>query len=208
MAARRPAGIILSGGPKSVNVEGAPRLDPAVYAARRPRARHLLRRPADRPAARRRGRPTPAGASTAAPRSTLTSDGPAPSVLFGAVPPDVRRVDEPLRRHLGPRRPASGRRRRPPDSPVAALEDSGRGDLRRAVPPRGGAHPRRPGDAQGVPLRRVRVPAGVDDDIGHRGVGRRPSGPRSEPSGSSAGCPAGWTRRWPPPWCTRRSATS
>ena len=29
--ARRPAGIILSGGPKSVHVEGAPRLDPNVY---------------------------------------------------------------------------------------------------------------------------------------------------------------------------------
>jgi GMP synthase (glutamine-hydrolysing) len=28
---RRPAGIILSGGPKSVRVEGAPRIDPAVY---------------------------------------------------------------------------------------------------------------------------------------------------------------------------------
>ena len=31
LAARRPAGIILSGGPKSVHVEGAPSLDPAVY---------------------------------------------------------------------------------------------------------------------------------------------------------------------------------
>jgi GMP synthase (glutamine-hydrolysing) len=31
--ARRPAGVILSGGPKSVHVEGAPALDPAVYDA-------------------------------------------------------------------------------------------------------------------------------------------------------------------------------
>jgi GMP synthase (glutamine-hydrolysing) len=31
IAQRRPAGIILSGGPMSVNVEGSPRLDPAVY---------------------------------------------------------------------------------------------------------------------------------------------------------------------------------
>src|SRR5436853_6832459 len=31
LAARRPAGLILSGGPASVHVEGAPRLDPAVY---------------------------------------------------------------------------------------------------------------------------------------------------------------------------------
>ena len=31
MLARRPAGIILSGGPKSVHVPGAPSIDPAVY---------------------------------------------------------------------------------------------------------------------------------------------------------------------------------
>src|SRR4249920_1849652 len=31
VAARNPAGIIFSGGPKSVHVEGAPIIDPAVY---------------------------------------------------------------------------------------------------------------------------------------------------------------------------------
>src|SRR5687768_5447217 len=31
LAERKPAGLILSGGPKSVHVEGAPRLDPAIY---------------------------------------------------------------------------------------------------------------------------------------------------------------------------------
>ncbi|MCB0977709.1 MAG: glutamine-hydrolyzing GMP synthase, partial [Acidimicrobiales bacterium] len=31
LAARRPAGVILSGGPKSVHVEGAPEIDPGVY---------------------------------------------------------------------------------------------------------------------------------------------------------------------------------
>jgi GMP synthase (glutamine-hydrolysing) len=33
MLAKRPAGIIFSGGPKSVHVEGAPEIDPAVYDA-------------------------------------------------------------------------------------------------------------------------------------------------------------------------------
>jgi GMP synthase (glutamine-hydrolysing) len=33
VAARRPSGVILSGGPKSVHVEGAPCLDPAIYDA-------------------------------------------------------------------------------------------------------------------------------------------------------------------------------
>ena len=31
VAAKRPSAIILSGGPKSVHVEGAPALDPAIY---------------------------------------------------------------------------------------------------------------------------------------------------------------------------------
>src|SRR6187549_3174796 len=31
LAERQPAGIIFSGGPKSVHVEGAPLIDPAVY---------------------------------------------------------------------------------------------------------------------------------------------------------------------------------
>jgi len=33
LLARRPAGIIFSGGPKSVNVEGAPTIDPTIYEA-------------------------------------------------------------------------------------------------------------------------------------------------------------------------------
>src|SRR5687767_13239093 len=36
MLARRPKGIIFSGGPSSVHVEGAPRIDPAVYEAHVP----------------------------------------------------------------------------------------------------------------------------------------------------------------------------
>ena len=50
-------------------------------------------------------------------------------------------------------------------------------DLRRAVPPRGRAHRARPGGAQGVPLRRRRVPAHVDERLDHRGGRRRDPGP-------------------------------
>ena len=31
IAAKQPSAIILSGGPASVNIEGTPRLDPAIY---------------------------------------------------------------------------------------------------------------------------------------------------------------------------------
>ena len=51
--AKDPGAIILSGGPKSVYETPAPTLDPAIYDLGRPDARHLLRRPAHGPAARR-----------------------------------------------------------------------------------------------------------------------------------------------------------
>ena len=95
MLARRPKGIILSGGPASVHVEDAPSIDPAIYDARRPGARHLLRRAARRAAARRRGARRPAAASTAAPRSRR---GDRARVLFDGLPGRADRLDEPRRR--------------------------------------------------------------------------------------------------------------
>jgi GMP synthase (glutamine-hydrolysing) len=50
LMARRPSGIILSGGPKSVNDTPAPLVDPAVYDTG-------VRGPAHHPSARRRGGP-------------------------------------------------------------------------------------------------------------------------------------------------------
>ena len=57
IAARRPVGVILSGGPASVNTPRAPRLDPGVYDLGVARAGNLLRGATDGPAARRRGCP-------------------------------------------------------------------------------------------------------------------------------------------------------
>jgi GMP synthase (glutamine-hydrolysing) len=86
MAERRPAGIILSGGPKSVNVAGAPLLDPEIYEIGVPLlgicyGAQLI--------ARQLGGLVDGGGKGEYGRTTLTvaSDGPAPSVLFGAVPP-------------------------------------------------------------------------------------------------------------------------
>ena len=57
LRAKDPAGIILSGGPKSVSEAGAPKCDAGSLRARRAGARHLLRHAADDRRARRRGAP-------------------------------------------------------------------------------------------------------------------------------------------------------
>src|SRR6202030_4753224 len=86
LAAKRPSGIILSGGPKSVNVDGAPLLDPAVYDVGVPvlgicyGAQLIARQLGGEVNNNGRGE---YGRTTL----VLASDGPAPSVLFGAVPP-------------------------------------------------------------------------------------------------------------------------
>ena len=61
--------IILSGGPKSVYDDGAPKPDAVDLERPAARARHLLRRPADGPRARRRRHPGRHAASTGRRRS-------------------------------------------------------------------------------------------------------------------------------------------
>ncbi|MHB1536071.1 MAG: glutamine-hydrolyzing GMP synthase [Acidimicrobiales bacterium] len=121
LAAKRPAGIILSGGPKSVHVEGAPLLDPAIYQAGIPvlgicygaqLVAHQLGGVVDRSGRGEYGR-------TAV---SLTSEGPAPSVLFASVPPSF---DAWMSHFNAIVTPPDGFRvtASSADAPVAALED-------------------------------------------------------------------------------------
>ncbi|HET9078678.1 MAG TPA: glutamine-hydrolyzing GMP synthase [Acidimicrobiales bacterium] len=125
VAARRPAAVILSGGPKSVNVPGAPLLDPAVYDLGVPvlgicYGAQLI--------ARQLGGVVEGTGRGEYGRTALevASGGPAPSVLFGAVPPGfdvwMSHFDAIVEPPPGFRTTASTA-----DSPVAALEDPSRG---------------------------------------------------------------------------------
>ena len=82
VAAKAPSGIIFSGGPKSVHVEGAPSIDPARLRPRRADPGHLLRRPADRPRPRRRGQPHRPGRV----RRRRARPSPADGILTGGQP--------------------------------------------------------------------------------------------------------------------------
>jgi GMP synthase (glutamine-hydrolysing) len=124
LAAMHPAAVILSGGPKSVHVDGAPSLDPAVYETGIPvlgicygaqLIAQQLGGVVDRSGRGEYGRTT----------ISLASDGPAPSVLFDAVPPSfdvwMSHFDAVVQAPPGFRSTAST-----PDAPVAALEDPSR----------------------------------------------------------------------------------
>jgi GMP synthase (glutamine-hydrolysing) len=130
LSARRPAGIILSGGPKSVHVEGAPALDPAIYDLGIPvfgicygaqLIAQQLGGVVDHSGRGEYGR-TPLSVAPPGPQSAA---GPAASVLFDVVPPrfDVwmSHFDAVVEAPPGFRATAST-----PDAPVAALEDPSR----------------------------------------------------------------------------------
>ena len=125
IAERKPAGVILSGGPKSVNVEGAPRLDPSIYDAGVPvlgicYGAQLI--------ASQLGGVVDGSGKGEYGRTTLelTSDGPAPSVLFAGVPPTfdvwMSHFDAITQAPPGFRATAATA-----DAPVASLEDPSRG---------------------------------------------------------------------------------
>jgi GMP synthase (glutamine-hydrolysing) len=123
--ARSPVGIILSGGPKSVHVDGAPFLDEEIYDAGAPvlgicygaqLIAHQLGGLVDHSGRGEYGRT----------ELTLSTDGPAPSVLFEDVPPTfnvwMSHFNAVARAPDGFRATAAT-----PDAPVAALEDPERG---------------------------------------------------------------------------------
>ena len=142
MLARGPKAIILSGGPASVHVEGAPSIDPAIYDAGVPLlgicyGAQLVARDLGGEVAK-----TGAGEyGRTALRVRSTS-----SLLLGSQPADASRVDEPLRRHDDGARRVSSSRRSTDGTPAAVIEDRDRAHLRGAVPPGGRAHRARPGD--------------------------------------------------------------
>ena len=125
VVARRPAGLILSGGPKSVNIPGAPLLDPEIFDTGIPilgicYGAQLI--------ARQLGGSVDGSGKGEYGRTALTvaSDGPAPSVLFASVPPSfdvwMSHFDAIATPPPGFRTTAST-----VDAPVAALEDPKRG---------------------------------------------------------------------------------
>ena len=79
-----PAGVIFSGGPASVHVEGAPVIDPGGLRHRRARSSASATAPSSWPATSAARSPAPAGASTAAPSSTCRRRG--ASLFCGASP--------------------------------------------------------------------------------------------------------------------------
>ena len=166
-----PKGIILSGGPMSVYVDDAPQREPRALRARRPGARHLLRRPGHRPRARRHG---------GAHRPQRVRQDHAQRAQAGARPRRHARrravLDEPPRQHhraAARLRGAGGQPRRARGrhgGPRARL-------LRRAVPPRGRAHAQGHGRPAQLPLQGLRLRPVVHARVHHRGV--HPQDPRA-----------------------------
>ncbi len=142
LKARRPAGVILSGGPKSVHIDGAPLLDPDIYRAGIPvlgicygaqLIAHQLGGVVDHSGRGEYGRtplslvsglgtrPGDDGSAPARGGESLVA-GPPPSVLFEEVPPDcdvwMSHFNAIVTPPDGFRVTASS-----PDAPVAALED-------------------------------------------------------------------------------------
>ena len=154
--ARKPRGIILSGGPASVYARRARRaLERGLLELGRAGDGHLLRHAAARARRSAAASSRPRWASSAARSCTCRE----PGVLLRGTAARADLLDVPPRHRV--RAAARASPRSPPRarSPVAAVEDTERGHLRDPVPPRGRAHALRPGDPDALPDRGLRLRA-------------------------------------------------
>ena len=202
VAARKPRGIILSGGPGiGVCRRGAPASTRGCWSWR-PGDGHLLRHAAARPHAGRAGRAGRGGRVR-----PLRAAGRRPGVLLGGLPARADLLDVPSRHGL---RAAPGVHRAGLLDRLAGRGRRGsrRGDLRHPVPPRGRPHPLRPGDPDPLPDRASAAASRT---------GRRPRSSRNRSGGSasrwgrarsSAASPEGSTPRSPRCSSTAPSGTS
>ena len=202
IAVRQPVGVILSGGPASVHVAGAPSLDPEIYDLGVPVLGICY------------------GAQLIA-KQLGGSVGPNERGEYGRGRDDRGRrwggaalgsaldptgVDEPLRRH---RRPAAGCDRHRGHRGLARGRLRGRRPrpVRRAVPSRGGAHAPRPPGAGALPSSGLRCRAELVDALDNRRPGRRGPGSGGRRPSHLRPFRAASTLPWPRPWCIGPSAT-
>ena len=201
IVARKPAAIVLSGGPSSVYAPGAPQVDPTLFESGVPAfgicygfqamAQSLGGTVAHTGDREYGGTPL-----------TVTTGG----RLFGSLPLEqnvwmshgdaVCAGAARVHRHRDVDRCAGGRvRGRRPQA------------RRRAVPPRGAAHRARPDGARALPVRHRRPRADLDDGQRRRGAGRADPRAGRRRARRCARCPAASTPPSPRRWCSGRSAT-
>ena len=195
-----PAGIILSGGPRSVNEPGAPALDPGILELGVPvlgicyGLQLLARHDGGRVTKTDQAEYGATDVSVVAP-SPLFADLPAEQPSWMSHADAVLEAPPRLHRH-GPQ----------PDTSRGGHGGPRASPLRGAVPPGGASHQARPGGAEELPVRRVRHRPHVDPGVDHRGSRGAHPEPGRRREEWCAVCPAGSIRRSPRCSPTRRWA--
>ena len=202
IVARRPRGIILSGGPMSVYVENAPRVDPELFELGIPvlgicyGMQYLARE---------------LGGTVA---RTGTSEFGKTTLCVAEQGLILQSMDAEEQCWMSHRDCVT---EAPPGfdvlaassaSPVAAMEDRQRGFYGVQFHPEVVHTPQGHGRPAGLPLPRLRLPAKLDAGLHHRGAGAPHPRARSAAPRPSSASRAGSTPRWRRCSCTRPSATS